>query len=329
MIKGKLDFKLINIALFAVISYFVYQSLDLWMNILDKLIKIILPFFLGFVLAYSLNPILNYLTNKKIPKAIGIFIIMFTILFIIVTIFILLIPVSNQIINFLQHIVIFVQNINVDINLLNTLNKYITELGLYLSNGLVKTINISINIITNIILVISSSIYFLVDMNKIRKYIKNCLKNKSIRLYNYFKMIDLEMKNYIKGFLKIIFISFFEYSIIYYLIGHPYALLLGIFCSLSNFVPCFGGIIIQILGVITGLVISPQLGIKVAIFVFLLSLLDSYVINPLVYGKSNQLHPIITIISVFAGGILFGFIGILLSLPISIIIINSIKFKND
>jgi len=218
---------------------------------------------------------------------------------------------------------------NIDSNILNIINNFITEIGIYLSNNIFKTINISINIITNIILVISSSIYFLIDMNKIRSYIKKYLKNKSIKLYNYFKMIDLEIKKYIEGFLKIIFITFFEYSFVYYILGHPYFLLLGILSSLSNFIPCFGGIIIQVLGVITGLVISPQLGIKVALFVFLLSLLDSYLINPLVYGKSNQIHPIITIISVFAGGILFGILGILLSLPISIIIINTIKFKNN
>jgi len=328
MIKGKLDFKLINIALFAVISYFIYESLDLWLNILGKLIKIILPFFLGFAVSYSLYPILICL-NKKVPKFIGIFIILFVILLIFIFTFILLIPVSGQIINFLQYVIIFVQNINIDSNILNIINNYITEIGTYLSNGLFKTINLSINVITNIILIISSSIYFLIDMDKIRIYFKSYLKNKSIKLFNYFKMIDLEMKKYIQGFIKIIFISFFEYIAMYYLLDHPYFLLLGILSCLSNFIPYFGGMIVQVLAVITGLVVSPQLGIKVAIFTLILGLFDSYIINPLVYGKSNQLHPIITIISVFAGGILFGFIGVLISVPISIIIINSIKFKNN
>lgn len=329
MIKGKFDFKLINIALLAIISYFVYSSLDLWLNILNKLLKIFLPIFLGFVLAYAINPILNYLEKKKIPKLIGIFIIVLVILFIITVTFILLIPVYNQILDFLGSIIIFIQNINIDSSLLNILNNFIAEIGFYLSNSLLKIINASINLITNIVIILATSIYFLLDMNKIRNYLKKYLKNKSIKLYNYFKIIDFEMKKYIEGFLKIVFISFFEYTCFYYLIGHPYALLLGILSSLSNFIPYFGGMIVQVLGVITSLVISPALGIKVTILTLLLGLFDSYVINPLVYGKTNQVHPIVIITSVFAGGILFGFIGIIISLPVSIIIINTIKFKNN
>ena len=47
------------------------------------------------------------------------------------------------------------------------------------------------------------------------------------------------------------------------------------------------------------------------------------------FGKSNKIHPIIVIISVFAGGILFGFFGVLISLPISIVIVSTIKFLNE
>ena len=47
-------------------------------------------------------------------------------------------------------------------------------------------------------------------------------------------------------------------------------------------------------------------------------------------GKTNQVHPLIVISSVFIGGILFGIIGIIIALPLSILIIATIKFfKND
>ena len=55
-----------------------------------------------------------------------------------------------------------------------------------------------------------------------------------------------------------------------------------------------------------------------------------YLINPLVYGKTNKLHPLIVIVSVFAGGILFKLFGIILALPLSIIIVSTIRyFKKD
>ena len=61
-------------------------------------------------------------------------------------------------------------------------------------------------------------------------------------------------------------------------------------------------------------------------FILITSLIDSYVLNPLVYGKSNQVHPIVVIAAVFGGGILFGFVGIIIALPLSILIITSYKF---
>lgn len=326
MIKSKLDFKLINIALIAVICYFVYQSSGLWLNVLDKIISIILPLFLGFALAYAFYPILKYLEKYKIPRLFGIFLVLFVIILIFITIIISIIPIlSNQIISLIDNIIIFIKNLTLNFDS-EFLNKIISELGIYVSNGVFKTINLSINLLSNLVIIISSFVYFLLDMDKIRDGFKEYLKVKSIKFYRYFKLIDLEMQKYILGFLRIAFISFFEYTIVYYIIGHPNALLLGILSSLSNFIPYFGGIIVQVIAVATGLVISKYLGLKVFIITLLFGLFDSYVLNPLVYGKTNELHPIIVISSVFAGGILFGTIGVIISLPISIIIISSFKF---
>ena len=104
------------------------------------------------------------------------------------------------------------------------------------------------------------------------------------------------------------------------------ALLLGFLSGLGNFIPYFGGLLVQVIGVITGFTISPALGLTVIIVTLITSLIDSYVLNPLVYGKSNQVHPIVVIAAVFGGGILFGFVGIIIALPLSILIITSYKF---
>ena len=326
MIKSKLDFKLINIALIAVICYFVYQSSSLWLNILDKIISIILPLFIGFAIAYAFYPILKYLEKYKIPKIFGIFLVLFIIILVILTIIMLLIPIlSTQVSSLVNNIIIFIKNITLNFDS-EFLNKIMSQLGIYVSNGFFKTINLSINFMSNLVIIISSFIYFLLDMDKIRNYLKQYLKEKSIIVYNYFKLIDLEMQKYISGFLRIVSISFFEYTLIYYIIGHPHALLLGMLSSISNFIPYFGGIIVQVISVATGLVISQTLGLKVLIITLLFGLFDSYILNPLVYGKTNELHPLVVISSVFAGGTLFGSIGVVISLPVSIIIISSLKF---
>lgn len=321
MIKNKLDFKLINIALISIICYFVFMSLDFWLNIINKIISVIIPLILSFALAYTIDPIVKYLNKFKIPKTFGIFIVLIIIIFIIILFVIMLFPfLKTQIISLFNYIIVFVKNMNIQNEYLNNI---ISDITTYLPSSIFKTIDLSIDLISKFILILISSIYFLLDMDKIKLKLKEKLSN---NFYNYLKLIDIELKKYISGFLKIVFISFFEYTIFYYIIGHPNFLLLGILASISNFIPYFGGMIVQIISVITALVISNSFGLKVAIFSLLLGLFDTYILNTLVYGKTNELHPLIVITSVFIGGALFGFFGVILSLPITIILINTYKF---
>lgn len=324
MIKNKLDLKLINALLIAIICYLIYQTKTLWLDILNKIISILIPLIISFSLAYAIYPIINYLNKYKIPKAFGIFLVLILILIILSIIIILLIPIlSSQIGGLLDYVILFIENINLENNLLVQI---ITELTQNLSSNIYKTINISISVITNLSVILILSVYFLIYMEKIRINFKKIL---SLNIYNYFKMLDIEMTKYISGFLKIVVISFFEYGFTYFIIGHPNALLLGFLSAISNFIPYFGGLIVQIIAVITALVISETLGLKIFLITLILGLIDSYIINPFVYGKTNELHPLIVIISVFIFGILFGFIGIIISIPLTIIIINTIKFYKE
>lgn len=337
--KNKIDSKLINIAIIAVIIYLLSQSTNLWWGILSKILKIVLPLFAGFVIAYALHPVLEILKKHKIPKSIGVGIIIVGIIAIIITILVLLVPLlSTQFVSLLDSLLVFVKNFTENFNLdlgsiqdtlMQSLNEIITNVGKYVSDGAVKTINASINAVTNIVVAIASSVYFLIDMDKIRDGIKSYLRKKSKLWYEYISKLDYEIKNYLKGFMRIVCISFFEYTIAYYIIGHPNALLLGFLAGLSNFIPYFGGTIIQVIAAVTAFVVSPSLFVKVLILAVILSVIDTYIINPLVYGKSNAVHPIVVIASVFAGGILFGFVGIIIALPLSIIVLATYKFYKD
>ena len=50
--------------------------------------------------------------------------------------------------------------------------------------------------------------------------------------------------------------------------------------------------------------------------------MDTYVINPYVYGKVNKIHPIITLFSLFLFEKLFGLMGIIISIPVTIVILT-------
>ena len=137
------------------------------------------------------------------------------------------------------------------------------------------------------------------------------------------------MHNYLTGFVRIMIISVFEYTFAYTIIGHPNAILLGSLAMIANLIPYFGGIINNVVAAVTAFVISPTLFFRTIIVFVVLSMVDGYVINPIVYGKTNKVHPLVVIMSVFAGGILFGILGIIISLPLAIIIITTIQYFKD
>lgn len=339
MIKNKLDFKLINFAIITLIVYLMYQTGHLWMGVFNKIINIFLPFFFAFVAAYALYPGVKYLQEKKVPKSVAIFIIVAAVLIVMGVLIGLVVPLLvSQLTSLFNSIMVFLKEISLDYDLnlgplqdtLGTaFNDILKDAGKYVSDGAISFIGVSMNVLTNIVIAFSAAIYLLVDMEAIRKHIKKFLLNKSKKHYYYVKALDVEMHHYLTGFIRVVGITLVEYTLVFYIIGHPNALLLGVLAAVANLIPYFGGIIANCVAAITAFVISPALFIRTLIAFFVLSSIDGYVINPYVYGKTNEVHPIVAILSVFAGGILMGVFGIIISLPLAILIITTYKFFRE
>lgn len=326
----KLDYRLINIALISLILYLVIKSSDFWLFLIFKIYDLILPILIGFMISYFLYPIFSKL-NKKLNKKVSLIILLIFIFFIIFLMINLLIPIfSYELLNVIDYLIDFIKKISLKYNInLDYIQTNLSNIFDYIfkniTGSVLFTINSSISFFTKTIICISCAIYFLIDMDKIRIFIKRYLK-KYPNLYLYFKVLDSEMNKYIKGFLNILIISFFEYTLIYILLHHPDFLLLGLISSLANIIPCFGAIIAFVIALITSFSISRNLGITVLIISFILSIFDNYVINPYVYDKTNKLHPLISVISVFLMGSIFKLFGVFISIPVSIILVTTIKY---
>ncbi len=339
MLKDKLDYKLLNCAIIMVIIYLLYRTGNLWLGIIGKIWNLSFPFLLAFVIAYALYPIVSYLKTKGVPKVLSIILIVI-VLFTVLTIFgVIVVPLLfNQLSSLFSSIMYFINEISFDsaINisgfeqtLSNSFNSIIEELGKFVSNGTIKIIGGSLSYLSTLLISFAAAMYFLADMDNIRKRFKKFLNKRNKRLCRYVILLDKEMRSYLTGFVKIMIISLFEYSIAYTIIGHPNAILLGCLAMVAQLIPYFGGICNNIVAAVTAFVISPTLFIKTIIVFVVLSSIDGYVINPLVYGKTNKVHPLIVIMSVFVGGALFGVLGIVISLPTAIILIATYKFFED
>jgi hypothetical protein len=109
------------------------------------------------------------------------------------------------------------------------------------------------------------------------------------------------------------------YSLGLWLIDIPFAFLIGMLAGLASIVPYLG----FILGIVVALVIAAiefrdwlHPGLVVMVFV-IGQMLEGMLLTPLLVGDRIGLHPVAVIFAVLAGAQLFGFVGMLLALPVA------------
>lgn len=338
--KDKVNYKLVNLLLIIAIICLLYLIRGLWIGIVTNIFNVISPFALAFCLAYVIYPLVKKLIDSGAPKWLAILticILGFGILFLLL---VLTIPLLyEQILLFLSNISMLLSDLSTkyELNfggLQATLSDFstniISSLGSSISDGAINAVNNSFSAISTGIVVICAAIYFLIDMSKIREGVKKYFIRKNRRTCIFLAKLDDELTKYIGGLGKNILIQVVEYTVAFFIIGHPNYLILGIISGLSAIIPWFGGFLVAIISLLVSSVISTKLFLLTVVICIVCPILDGNVIGPKVYGKSNKLHPLVVIFAVSAGGVLGGFWGIVLSLPVAIIIKTSYNFyKRD
>ena len=340
MSKNKLNYKLINITALMLLLYIGFSNINLWIGVVSKTLSILGPFIVGFVFAYALNPVVRYLENKGVRKSLAVTAVIISLVVIVGGLFAITLPmIYEQASSFAKFIIEVIENVGTkfDINLgsfeikiADYLNSAVKDIGSIASSTTIGIISKSIDFIGKFILGFVGFIYFLADMDKMRKNFKDILLSINVKTYKYFKCLDVEIGNYIKGLGIFMLIQLFEYSLLFLLVGHPNWLILGILACITTVVPYFGGLITNILAIITASLISTKLVIATIIICLIFPQLDGYVISPKVYGKTNNVNPLITIMAVSVGGTLLGIVGIIAALPVYLLIRTTYEFyKSD
>lgn len=330
------NYKYLNILLILGIAYLLFLTKDVWLGVVTKIFNISFPFIIAFGIAYVFYPFLKFLIKKGIPKWLSVLIIILSVLLIVgLTTYFVFPLFIDQLINLLSSISKVTSDLGLKYGIdMNTINSYVINLsskllesvGTFISSGsLIKVLSGWVDVITKFIIIFIVSIYFLSDMPKIRLKIKDFMKKKDKKKYELIKNIDNEIYSYLKGLGIFMIIQFFEYTLLFLIIGHPNFLLIGILACITTVIPYFGGIITNLIALVIASVISSKLFILTLIITLVFPNIDGYVISPKIYGKTNELPAILTVFVVFAGGALFGFTGIVIAVPLTIILMAIIK----
>ena len=340
MYKNRINYKLLNLLILMGLLYIIVTNIGTWYNILGSIFSICFPFILAFAIAYALNPVVRKLESKGLSRSLAVTIVVILVTAIIIGLLVATLPLLyNQLITFANSFGQVIEDIgdkfNINLSSIEDvgggyLDSLIASIGNVVKDGTIDIVGKTASILGKIIITFVVSIYFLAYMDKIRNVVGEFLKKTKYKLYRYVRAVDYELSNYLKGLLLFMIIQFFEYSLVFLIVGHPNWFLFGILASLTTVIPYFGGLITNLLALLTASVISPNLFIATVIICLIFPQLDGYVISPRVYGKTNNINPLVTIMMVSIGGTVFGILGIIIALPIYIVISSSYRFfKND
>jgi predicted PurR-regulated permease PerM len=106
-------------------------------------------------------------------------------------------------------------------------------------------------------------------------------------------------------------------TIVFYILGLDYALLLGILAAIFEFVPLLGPLTIGTTAILVGAFSdNPWRALYVAVFLIIFRFTHDYVTYPRIVREGIHLHPLAVILSILAGEQIAGIPGVFISIPI-------------
>ena len=125
----------------------------------------------------------------------------------------------------------------------------------------------------------------------------------------------LLLAHYMRALLGLSLTVFTVYVVFFMIAGVPYALLLAALGAMLEFIPMIGpATACVVILLITAITHGPVLALVIFLIVF--RIVQDYVVSPHLMGRGVELHPLLVIFGVFAGGQVAGIAGSFLSVPI-------------
>ncbi|MBI3507782.1 MAG: AI-2E family transporter [Proteobacteria bacterium] len=301
---------------------------------------VLLPFVAAAAIAYLIDPIVDRLERIGIPRVGGAAIVTIAFFVVFVTVVVLLAPVlQHQLVGLGDRLAvvsrqlyehakpyldeIFAQVGAADVQQLSgagdavrtALGWAARALGGVLSGGLAVVNVLALIFITPVVV-----FYLVRDWTTVEAKIDSWLPRKhaeTIRML--LREIDARLAGFLRGQALVCLFLIVFYSSGLTLVNLNYGLLVGILTGVLTFIPYVGVFV----GMATGLAIAvfqfpSWIDVGFVLGVFLLGqFIEGNFVTPKLVGDRVGLHPVWMMLAIFAGGALFGFVGVLIAIPVA------------
>ena len=208
-------------------------------------------------------------------------------------------------------------------NLISTVAGQVTS---FVSSFAAGTASHAPGVLISVVVTIVASCYIAKDFDTVKDFALGFLSGKPRRILSKTKSIaTTKIFKIIKGYLLIMLITFAELSVGLLLFGIDNAILIALLIAILDLLPVLGTGTVLIPWGLINIILGNYLIGAALIILYVVVLIVRNIIEPKIISKQVGLHPLITLLCIFIGLKLFGFIGIIFLPLITILIYNLYK----
>jgi len=200
----------------------------------------------------------------------------------------------------------------------------------YVSRSGIAVLTWTVNLVLTPIL----TYYFLRDWDKLVQHVSTLVPRTHIHtVAKLARQSNEVLSGFIRGQIAVMIVLGMIYAVGLSLAGLNLGLLIGLIAGLISFIPYLGATTGVVMALLAALIQAQGLDWKLlsllAVVFTVGQLLESYVLTPRFVGDRIGLHPVAVIFAVMAGGQLFGFLGMLLALPVAAVMNVLLHYVNE
>jgi predicted PurR-regulated permease PerM len=314
---------------------------------------VLTPFVVASVLAYALTPLVNKLDRKwfggKLPRVFAVLMVELLFMVSMLAIALLIVPILAKEIPLLREqlpalaerfnawAAPLLKGLGIELQLdvasikafvLKYLNANFEDGFAALLASLKVGGSLALTLVGNAILIPVALFYLLMDWER---FVQRALELVPPRLRGaydgFMREADEVLGQYLRGQLLVMMILAVYFSIGLALFGLDLALPIGVFTGLAIFVPYVGFGVGLVLALLAGLLefASIKAVVMVAVVYGAGQFIESLFLTPRLVGERIGLHPLAVIFALLSFGQLFGFVGVLIALPASAVLLVAIR----
>jgi predicted PurR-regulated permease PerM len=314
----------------------------------------LVPFVIAALFAYLFNPLVQKLEARGVGRSWGVSLVFLILTLVVVTVVLVLIPfMERQVTRFIEQLPRWTAwardvaapwietrfGLSLDTfdsdGVVSMLQGHWKEAGGFATSVLTKVSKSGFAIVAwllNLVIVPVAAFYLLRDWNivveRIHALIPRTIEPVATRLLH---ESDVTLGGFLRGQLSVMIILGTLYGVGLWAVGISVGPLIGMVAGLISFVPYLGAIVGVGMGVIAALVqYQDSFHVILVLVVFGVGqLLEGYVLVPKLVGDKIGLHPVAVMFAILAGGELFGFVGVLLALPLAAVVMVLLRYAYE